>query len=157
MKKIVLILMFSFMGMLAFSNQKESDYIKNIITLQSDIKNEKDNNLKSVMKFERVEELLNSENQGILNDMKYIIKNVKYNKQKTKFLKTQIKVPNESGFEELGDYVYITITPEYKKGELIITCDWGDGYDAAAGKFNEMRFKNVNGKLVMYEMDASGF
>ena len=85
------------------------------------------------------------------------VKNIKYNKQKTKFLKTQIKVPNESGFEELGNYVYITIYPEYKEGELTVTCDWGDGYDAAAGKFNEMRFKNENGKLVMYEMEASGF
>ena len=109
------------------------------------------------MKFERADELLNIENQYILDDMKYIMKNVRYNKQKTKFLKTQIKVPNESGFEELGDYVYITIYPEYREGELSIICDWGDGYDAAAGKFNEMKFKNVNGKLVMYEMEASGF
>lgn len=157
MKKIMLILMFCFMGILALGNKKESDYVKNIIILQSNIKNKQDNNFKTIMKFERTEELLKPENQGTFNDMKYIIKNVTYNKQKTKFLKTQIKVPNESGFEELGDYVYITIYPEYKEGELTITCDWGDGYDATAGKFNEMKFKNVNGKLVMYEMDASGF
>ncbi len=157
MKKIILILMFSFMCTFALGNKKESDYVKSIITLQSYIKNEKNENFKTIMKFERAEELSNADNQGIFNDMKYIIKNVKYNKQKTKFLKNQIKVPNETGFEELGNYLYITIYPEYKNGELTITCDWGDGYDAAAGKFNEMKFKYINGELVMYEMDASGF
>ena len=157
MKKILMILMFCFTGLLALGNTKESDYVKNIIALQSNIKNKQDDNFKTIMKFERAEELSNADNQGIFNDMKYIIKNVKYNKQKTKFLKNQIKVPNETGFEELGNYLYITIYPEYKNEELTITCDWGDGYDAAAGKFNEMKFKYINGELVMYEMDASGF
>lgn len=157
MKKIILLLMFSFIGILVLGNEKESDYVRNIITLQSNIKKKQDNNFKTIMKFERAEELLEAENQNIINDMKYIIKNVRYNKQKTKFLKTKIKVANKSGFEELGDYVYITIYPEYKNNELTITCDWGDGYDASAGKFNGMKFKNINGKLVMYDMDASGF
>ena len=157
MKKILLILMFCFTGLLALGNTKESDYVKNIIALQSNIKNKQDDNFKTIMKFERAEELQYSENQDIVNDMKYIIKNVKYNKQKTKFLKTQIKVSNKTGLKELGDYVYINIYPEYREGELIITCDWGDGYDAATGKFNEMKFKNTDGKLVMYEMEASGF